>query len=154
MSKVLVCGSFDPITLGHEDLIRRASVLFDEVVVCIFENTTKKYFFGLETRLNMVCETVKKYPNVTVDSSCGLVAEYCLENGIDFIVKGLRDTVDFEYESAVARVNEDLGRGLQTLFISSAPEYSHISSTVAREYIKYGKPTNSVLPSEAADLIK
>ena len=115
--KALICGSFDPVTNGHLDIIRRAAALFDSVVVGIFINSEKKYYFDLNDRVILLTEAVKDLKNVTVDFSEGYVAKYVEENGIDVIVKGVRNATDFEYEAMIDKVNKQIYPGAETLLL-------------------------------------
>ena len=153
MIKVLICGSFDPVTIGHEDLIRRCAALFSDVTVCIFSNTEKQYMFSEEERLSFLSAATEIYPNVRVDASDKTVADYAKDHGITLIIKGARNGTDFDSEYAQSRVNLRLA-GIETLLLPSAPEYSHISSTVLRNLIGYGKPYADLLPRCAVPLVE
>lgn len=150
--RVMITGSFDPPTLGHLDIIKRASALFDEVVVCVAENSEKKYAYSADRRLEMLAAACGALDNVTVDLCHGLVAEYAASHGIDAIVKGVRSPIDLDYEMTLDRVNKSIA-GVETLFLAASPEYSHLSSTVAREMIKYGRDLSGILPPEVIDLL-
>ena len=152
MKRALITGSFDPPTKGHLDLIMRAAGLFDEVVVCICINSEKKYMFDLETRKCMLETMCKNLPAVRIDFYDGLVASYARDNGIDVIVKGARNGSDFEYEAGLAAVNFGL-YPVETFILVSKPEYSHFSSTVAREMIRYSGNVEDYLPPEVIRLI-
>ena len=153
MIKVLISGSFDPVTVGHEDLVRRCAALFDDVTVCIFSNTEKQYMFSEAQRLSFLSAMAEPYANVRVDASKETVSDYAKKHGITLIVKGARNGTDFDSEYAQSRVNLRLS-GIETLLIPSSPEYSHISSTVLRNLIGYEKPYGDLLPRRAVPLVE
>ena len=155
MKRVLIPGSFAPITVGHYDMVKRCSEMFDEVCVVIFRNPAKegKGIFTSEQCFEILKSAVADLPNVKADMSEGLVVDYADANGIDFIVKGVRDTVDFEYEYDLYVINRDIG-GVDTLFMPSRPEYKHISSTFVRDMIKFGRDITPYVPAGAADCIE
>jgi pantetheine-phosphate adenylyltransferase len=138
-------GSFDPITYGHLDIIGRASALYDEVVVAVLVNHTKASLFTVEERMEMIREVTKVFPNVRVDSWSGLLVEYCKAHGIPAIVKGLRAVSDFDYELQMAQMNHQLA-GIETVFISTSPQYSFLSSSLVKEIAKYGGDVSGYVP--------
>ena len=152
MKKALITGSFDPPTLGHLDLIERSAELFDQTVVCIFVNSEKNYMFGLEKRKSMLEAVCARFDNVTVDACGGLVADYAAKNGIDVIVKGARNGADFDYECMIARVNNSVFE-TETVILPCRPGLEHVSSTAAREMIKYNGNLEAFLPREVIRLI-
>ena len=140
-----VCpGSFDPITNGHLDIIKRASAHFDEVVVAVFINSTKQSLFTVEERIDMIKETTKNLPNIKVDSWSGLTVDYCKKNGIDVITKGLRAVSDFDYELQQAQVN--LQAGIDTMFMATDPAHSFLSSSLVKELAKYNGDISNMVP--------
>lgn len=142
-------GSFDPITLGHLNIIRRASRIFDEVVVCVLNNASKTHtMFSVEERLDMITRSVARFPNVRVDYYSGLLAEYASKFEKPVIVKGLRAASDFEYEFQMDLVNKKIRSGLETLFIPSSEKYTFLSSSVVREMSKYGADLSGLVPNE------
>jgi pantetheine-phosphate adenylyltransferase len=147
MKKALFPGSFDPITVGHEDIVRKASKLFDEVVVGIGENSNKKYLFPLEQRTNWIQETFKDLPNVSVAHYSGLTVDFCHSIGAQYIVRGLRNALDFEYESNIARLNATLKSDIETIVLISKPELVAINSTIVREIIKHKGNVSTLVPS-------
>lgn len=151
--KVLIPGSFDPVTLGHLDIIRRAASIFDEVTVCAFVNTEKKPLFTPEQRLELLRVSTAGLVNVSCDISNDMVVDYAAAHGIRALVKGIRNTGDWEYEYTVASANRIFGDGLETVFLPSGGELSHISSTVVRDLIKYGKALDGWVPENAIELI-
>jgi pantetheine-phosphate adenylyltransferase len=145
--KRAVCpGSFDPPTNGHLDVVGRASALFDEVVVAVLVNKSKKSMFTVDERIAMLEEITADYPNVRVGSFHGLLVDYCKENGIRAIVKGLRAVTDFDYELQMAQMNQGLS-GVDTLFIPTSPEYSFVSSSLVKEVATYGGDVSHLLPA-------
>ena len=141
-------GSFDPITLGHVALVRRACPLFDKVVVAIGQNSQKKYLFPLEQRLNWLKACFADSPNVHVDYFDGLTAHYCQKIQAKYLIRGLRNASDFDYEKTISQINSIVGGGLETVFLISDPQYSHISSTIVREIIKGSGDVHTFLPPE------
>ncbi len=131
-------GTFDPITLGHEDLVRRASQLFPRVIVAVAAGHHKKTMFSLEERLAMVREAVQPYPNVTVDSFSGLVRDFVVAHGGTAMVRGLRAVTDFDYEFQLAGMNRSLMPDVETVFLTPGDKYQFISSTLVREIAQLG----------------
>jgi pantetheine-phosphate adenylyltransferase len=153
MRRAVCPGSFDPITFGHLDIITRASAHFDEVVVAVFINSTKQSLFTVEERIAMIKETTKDLPNIKVDSWSGLTVDYCKQNNIDVITKGLRAVSDFDYELQQAQVN--LQAGVDTMFMATDPAHSFLSSSLVKELAKYnGDISKMVPPSVQAALVK
>ena len=141
-------GSFDPITIGHVDLVRRAIPLFDKITISVGINSQKKYLFTLEQRLDWLNLVFEKDEKVFVEAFDGLTANYCKKVGAKFLLRGLRNSSDFDYEKTISQLNNIIGDGLETMFLISKPEYSHISSTIVREIIKGGGDVSSFLPKE------
>ena len=141
-------GSFDPITTGHTDIVYRALPLFDKMVVAIGINENKKALFPLEQRMAWLEEVFQGEENITVDHFQGLTVDYCQKIGAHFLVRGLRNASDFDYEKTISQVNSSLGDHLETVFLISQPRYSHISSTIVREIIKGGGNVTQFLPPE------
>lgn len=131
-------GTFDPITLGHEDLVRRASQLFPRVIVAVAAGHHKKTMFTLEERIAMVREAVQPYPNVTVDSFSGLVRDFVVAHGGTAMVRGLRAVTDFDYEFQLAGMNRSLMPDVETVFLTPGDKYQFISSTLVREIAQLG----------------
>ena len=148
MAKALVTGSFDPVTVGHMDLISRAAAIFDSVVVGIFVNSSKSYLFSAEERAEMLREACveRGLSNVTVEVCSGLVARYVEANGIDVIVKGARNSSDFEYERNMAEANKMLSSKAETLMLFSNPAYSAVSSSLVRTLMNYGEDISKLVP--------
>lgn len=149
MTKIAVFpGSFDPITIGHVDLVERALPLFDKIVVAIGVNSQKSYLFPLDQRLKWLREVFKTMPNVEVDHFEFLTANYCKKIGAQYLLRGLRYGSDFDYEKTISQLNYIIGDGLDTFFLISRPAYSHISSTIVREIIKGGGDASPFIPQE------
>ena len=139
MKKIAVfAGSFDPFTLGHLDIVKRASALFDELWVVIFENTAKKYMYDEGTRMQMIQKAVKGLKNVKVDCAAGLTVDYMKMVKATYLVRGIRGAADVEYEQSIAWNNKVLYPECETIFLSSTPEHLNVSSTVVRELLKVG----------------
>ena len=145
-TKALYAGSFDPITLGHLDIIRRAAKIFDELVIGVTVNLEKKTMFTFEERMDMIKEVTKDMPNVEVRSYTGMTIDFAREVGATCIVRGLRTTTDFELESVIAQANKKMAPDIHSIFIPSSLEYSFISSTVVRDVLASGGDTSYFLP--------
>lgn len=141
-------GSFDPITIGHMDIIRRAAVLFDKVIVAVLHNPAKKGAFPIEERLNMIRKACATIPNVEVDTFGGLLADYVKQTRAQAVVRGLRGISDFESECQMAQVNQQVLPGMETLFMMTRPEHAHISSSVVRELASFGGDVQAYIPPE------
>ena len=146
MRRVVCPGSFDPATNGHLDIIGRASHLYDEVVVAVMINFSKKGFFTVEERMAMLREVTAEYGNVRVESFHGLLVDFCRDNHIPVIVKGLRAISDFDYELQMAQMNHRLA-GIETMFITTNPLYSFLSSSLVKEIATYGGDVSGLVPS-------
>ena len=155
MSIAICPGSFDPITLGHLNIIRRTARIFDEVVVVIMQNSTKKSpMFTVEERVEMVRKATERYGNVKVDSSDILLAEYARQYEGAVIVKGLRAASDFEYEFQMNLINKQIRPELETMFLTASGKYTFLSSSVVREMAMYGADLTGLVPNELIDMIK
>jgi pantetheine-phosphate adenylyltransferase len=153
MKRAVCPGSFDPITFGHLDIIERASGQFDEVIVAVLENRTKASLFTVEERMEMIRKTTSKFSNVKVDSWHGLLVDFCKDNSIQAIVKGLRAVTDFDYELQMAQVNLQ-GSGVETMFMATAPSHSFLSSSIVKELAHFGGDVSSMVPSIVNDALK
>ena len=153
MRRAVCPGSFDPITYGHLDIIERAALQFDQVVVAVLENRTKASMFTVAERIEMITEVTKKFPNVIVDSWSGLLVEYCRANKIQAIVKGLRAVTDFDYELQMAQVNLQ-GTGVETMFMATAPSHSFLSSSIVKELAYYGGDVSTMVPASINEALK
>ena len=145
MNKAIFPGSFDPITLGHVDIINRGVTLFDEVIIAIGENSSKNYMFSLEERKAFIETTFKDNPKVSVVSYSGLTIDFCKAIGIEFILRGLRNPADFEFEKAIAHTNRHLST-LETVFLLTSAQTSFISSSIVREIIRYDGDYKKLVP--------
>ncbi|MEY4498195.1 MAG: hypothetical protein RJA40_300 [Actinomycetota bacterium] len=153
MKRAVCPGSFDPITFGHLDIIERASGQFDEVIVAVLENRTKASLFSVEERMEMIRKTTSQFSNVKVDSWHGLLVDFCKENSIQAIVKGLRAVTDFDYELQMAQVNLQ-GSGVETMFMATAPSHSFLSSSIVKELAHFGGDVSSMVPGVVNDALK
>ena len=145
-------GSFDPITLGHLDIIRRAALCFDKVFVCVMDNCEKKsHMFPAEKRLELLRRSVAELPNVEAELFRGLLADYAREKEAHVIVKGLRNATDFDLEYQMAAINRGIWSQLETVFLPASIEYQHFSSTMVREMIHYGQPLEKYVPLAVAE---
>ncbi|TDV39812.1 pantetheine-phosphate adenylyltransferase [Actinophytocola oryzae] len=144
MRRAVCPGSYDPPTNGHLDILERAAFLFDEVVVAVLVNKSKKGLFAVEERMELLTEAVSHLPNVRIDSWHGLLVEYCSQNDIQAIVKGLRAVSDFDYELQMAQMNQQL-TGVETLFMPTKPENSFLSSSLVKEVATYGGDVRHLL---------
>ena len=146
MKTAVFPGSFDPITTGHVDLVRRATPLFDRIVVAVGVNSQKRYLFPLAQRMSWLEEVFGDEPKVEIASFEGLTAHFCRDIQARYLLRGLRNASDFDYEKTISQLNSIVGDGLETLFLISRPAYSHISSTIVREIIKGGGDASAFLP--------
>lgn len=153
MKRVVCPGSFDPITFGHLDIIERASKMFDEVVIAVLVNVTKSSLFSVDERMEMIREVTQKYSNVRVDSWSGLLVDYCDANKIPIIVKGLRAVTDFDYELQMSQINLQL-KGVETLFMSTAPAHSFLSSSLVKEIASYDGDVSNYIPASLVPKLK
>ena len=155
MSIAICPGSFDPITLGHLNIIRRTSRIFDRVVVCIMHNAMKPNpMFSVEEKVDMCRRATERYPNVTVDWSDGLLAEYAKQYPGAVIVKGLRAASDFEYEFQMNLINKKINPELETMFLTASGKYTFLSSSVVREMAYYGADLTGLVPSELIEEVE
>ncbi|MCU0449330.1 MAG: pantetheine-phosphate adenylyltransferase [Bernardetiaceae bacterium] len=143
-------GSFDPFTKGHEDIVRRGSRFFDEIVIGIGHNSQKQRFFSLELMLACINTTFTNTPNVRVEVFQGLTASFAEKVGANFLLRGLRNTTDFEYENTIAQVNSNLVEGLETVLLITTPRHAYISSTIVRDIYRYGGNVDKYLPYNLA----
>ncbi|MGI9159873.1 MAG: pantetheine-phosphate adenylyltransferase [Saprospiraceae bacterium] len=139
-------GSFDPITVGHVEIVKRALPLFDKIVVAVGVNSNKRYLFSLERRLEWLRLVFKDEPKIEVGHFEKLTAHYCQRIGARFLLRGLRNASDFDYEKTISQLNHIVGGGIETVFLISQPEFSHISSTIVREIIVGGGDAQPFVP--------
>ena len=148
MQTAIYPGSFDPITLGHLDIIARAAKIFDEVVVCVVYNANKRSPFTIEERMELVCASVRSLPNVRVDCWDGLLVDYVDQYEQPIVVRGLRAVTDFEYEFMMALTNKKLNPRVETMFLTADEGYTYLSSTMVREIAGYGGDISRFVPAE------
>ncbi len=141
-------GSFDPFTIGHESVVRRALPLFDKIIVAVGYNSAKSGFFPLEKRINWIKEIFKDEKKIDVQSYEGLTADFCKKVSAKYLLRGLRTAADFEYERAIAQMNNMLDHEIETVFLLTRPEHSPISSTIVREVIRHGGDASQFVPKQ------
>ena len=146
MKKAIYPGSFDPVTYGHIDIIKRASRIFDDLIVAVLNNRAKQPLFSLDERVNILKEVLKDIPNVRVLSYEGLLVDFAIENEASVIVRGLRAVTDFDYELQLAQTNNVLNDGIDTVFLTTALEYAYLSSSTVREVASYGGDIDKFVP--------
>jgi pantetheine-phosphate adenylyltransferase len=146
MRRAVCPGSFDPVTLGHLDIVERASKIYDEVVVAVLVNKKKSSLYTVDERMTLLAQVTAEYGNVKVDSFHGLLVDYCRANSIPVIVKGLRAISDFDYELQMAQMNHGLA-GVETMFMTTNPLYSFLSSSLVKEVATYGGDVSALVPS-------
>lgn len=138
-------GSFDPMTIGHLELLRQAAPLFDKIIVAIGTNTEKKSFFPLEQRMERIEAAVSTLPNVEVATYSTLTTDFCKVRGARFMLRGLRSTVDFEYERNIAEINRMVAPDIETVFLLADPRYAAVSSSMVRELMAFGKDASHLM---------
>lgn len=146
MKKAVFPGSFDPITLGHHDIILRGLALFDEIILAIGVNADKKYMFSLEKRKQFLLDTFRNEPKIKVKTYKGLTVDFCKQEGADFILRGLRNPTDFEFEEAIAHTNYQLKK-IETIFLLTSSGKSHLSSSIVRDVIRNNGDYTGLVPS-------
>jgi pantetheine-phosphate adenylyltransferase len=148
MKKIAVFpGSFDPFTIGHEAIVRRALSLFDEIIIAVGVNALKKNFYPLETRKEMISKVFQDEPRVRVDQYDGLTVDYCKKMGAGYLLRGLRTSADFEFERAIGQVNKTIAPHIESIFLLTAPEHSFINSGIVRDIIQNGGNASKFVPS-------
>ncbi|MDO6820092.1 pantetheine-phosphate adenylyltransferase [Zobellia sp. 1_MG-2023] len=145
MRRAIFPGSFDPLTLGHSDIIQRGITLFDEIIIAIGVNAEKKYMFSLEQRMKFIAEAFKDEPKIKVLTYEGLTVDFCKKVNADFILRGLRNPGDFEFEKAIAHTNRKLSE-IETVFLLTSSGKSYISSSIVRDVIRNGGDYTSLVP--------
>lgn len=147
MKRIAVCpGSFDPVTNGHLDIIQRGAKVFDELYVCVLNNSSKRPLFTVEERVQLIEEVTKHIPNVKVESFNGLLVDYAVKKEADAIIRGLRAVSDFEYEMQITSMNRVLSDYIETFFIMTKGQYSFLSSSIVKEVAKYGGNISELVP--------
>ena len=154
MEAAIYPGSFDPVTYGHLDVIRRAAAIFDELTVSVLNNNLKTPLFSVEERVNILKEATKGMPNVKIDSFSGLLIDYAKEKNINVAIRGLRAITDFEYELQIAQTNRKLSNGsLDTMFLTTSLEYAYLSSSSVKEIASFHGDISQCVPDFVAKLI-
>ena len=146
MSKAIYPGSFDPVTLGHVDIIRRAAKMFDSLTVSVLNNSEKTPLFSVDERVNILIEVLRGIPNVKILSYEGLLVDFAVSCGAGVIVRGLRAVTDFEYELQLAQTNSVLNKGVDTIFLTTSLKYAYLSSSTVKEVASYGGDISKFVP--------
>lgn len=153
MKRAIYPGSFDPLTLGHLDMIKRSAKIVDELVIGVLNNSAKNSLFSLDERVSMIKEMTESMPNVTVASFDGLLVDYMKEINATIIVRGLRAVTDFEYELQIAQTNHVENPEVETIFLMTSLQYSYLSSTIVKEFASYGGDISKFVPARFIDRI-
>ncbi|MCM1263283.1 MAG: pantetheine-phosphate adenylyltransferase [Butyrivibrio sp.] len=154
MKSAIYPGSFDPVTYGHLDIIKRAAEIFDELTVSVLNNNVKTPLFSVEERVRMLEEATKDIPNVSIDSFSGLLIDYAKQKGVHVAIRGLRAITDFEYELQIAQTNRKLsGGGLDTIFLTTSLEYAYLSSSSVKEIASFNGDISQCVPDFVGKLI-
>jgi len=154
MAKAIYPGSFDPITLGHLDIIRRIQPLFEELTVVVANSQRKQYLFSLEERVNLIRENLSGLKNVKIEKSEGLIVDFAQKIGARVIVRGLRAVSDFEYETAMANMNRRLNDGIETMIVFTRPEYSFVASNMVKEIAHHGGNLADLVPANVIHALR
>ena len=153
MKRAIYPGSFDPLTLGHLDMIERSAKIVDELVIGVLNNSAKNSLFSLDERVSMIKEMTESMPNVTVASFDGLLVDYMKEINATILVRGLRAVTDFEYELQIAQTNHVENPEVETIFLTTSLQYSYLSSTIVKEFASYGGDISKFVPARFIDRI-
>lgn len=140
-------GSFDPFTIGHEGIVRRALSMFDEIIIAVGANALKKSYYSLDTREKMIRKVFAEEPRVKVEHYEGLTVDYCRKNNAKYILRGLRTSADFEFERAIAQVNKAMASEIESVFLLTIPEHTPINSTIVRDIIRSGGDASKFVPA-------
>jgi len=155
MASIAVCpGSFDPVTYGHLDIIKRGAKVFDKVYVVVLNNSSKKPLFTVEERLDLLREVTKSFPNVSVDSFHGLLVDYARSKSANAILRGLRAVSDFEYEMQITSMNRVLDENIETFFVMTNNQYSFLSSSIVKEVAKYDGNISELVPTVVEEALR
>lgn len=147
-------GSFDPVTFGHLDIIRRAAKIFDKLVVAVLNNTSKNPLFTVEERTDLLRQVTRDLPNVEIDGFRDLLVNYVKQKNAQLVVRGLRAVTDFEWELQMASTNRKLNEEVETFFMATSPEYSYLSSSIVKEIAKFHGPVGDLVPSEVEKALR
>lgn len=147
-------GSFDPITCGHESVIRRAAPLFDKIIVALGINSQKQGHFDIGLRIKMIEATFSDCPNVSSAQYSGLTVDFCKEIGAKFLLRGLRTAADFEFERSIGQINKQLENGIETVFMLTQPEHTPLNSSIIRDILKHGGKVDQFVPKAAWQIIQ
>lgn len=153
MKKAIFPGTFDPFTIGHASLVRRGLAVVNEIVIAIGVNDSKKSYFSVDKRIEMIREMYANEPRVTVEAYDSLTVDFAKEVGADFILRGIRTVTDFEYEKTIADMNRKIS-GVETLVLFTEPEYTHVSSTIVRELLRFNHDIAEFVPDEISRILK
>ncbi len=153
MKKAIYPGSFDPVTLGHLDIIKRAAAIFDEITVSVLNNQGKSPLFSVEERVKILKEVTKDIPNVRVDFFDGLLVDHAVKSGADVVIRGLRAITDFEYELQMSQTNRKLCENVDTVFLTTSLDYAYLSSSTVKEVAAYGGDISKFVPPYVAELV-
>lgn len=148
MNTAVFAGSFDPITIGHSDIVLRALGLFERIIIAVGTNSQKKYRFDIDQRLQFIQATFGMYPTIETATYTGLTVQFCRQINAQYLLRGLRTSADFEFERSIAQLNKQLAPEIETIFLCSLPQYSHISSTIVREILANGGDIAAFVPNE------
>jgi pantetheine-phosphate adenylyltransferase len=140
-------GSFDPFTIGHENIVRRALNMFDEIIIAVGANALKKSFYSVDTRKKMISKVFENEPRIKVDHYEGLTVDFCEKHKAGYLLRGLRTAADFEFERAIAQVNKAMAPDIESVFILTSPEHSPINSTIVRDIIRSGGDASKFVPA-------
>ena len=151
--KAIYPGSFDPVTLGHIDIVKRASKVVDELIIGVLVNTNKSPMFTLDERVELIREVCKDIPNVTVKKFEGLTVDFARENGADIIIRGLRAVTDFESEMQIAQTNHSIDPSIDTMFFTTSLEYAFLSSTIVKEVASFGGDISKYVPQTVVEAL-
>ena len=154
MKTAVYPGSFDPVTMGHLDIVERTSQIFDKVIIGVLNNRAKSPLFSVEERVNMLKEVTADLPNVEVQSFAGLLIDFVRKNEAQIIVRGLRAITDFEYELQMAQTNHKMEPEIETIFLTTSLDYSYLSSTTVKEVAAFGGDISQFVPEFVADCMK
>lgn len=146
-------GSFDPITLGHQDIIERILPLFDKVVVAIGNNSVKNYHFTLDQRKQFIEKSFSN-PKIEIETYTGLTVDFCTKIGAQYIIRGIRNSIDYNYENSISQINKMMANNIETLFLSTSPHLSAINSTIVRDILINNGDASQFVPKQIKDLIK